>query len=720
MRKVIGWDTETHLITPGNKTPRMVCLSLAGGPDTLEAARDLWSGLHGGPLADLRILSGGGWELVVTRELAFDAFCWAAQLADVLVAHNAPYDWAVMANEFPALVPAMFAAFESGLARDTQIREMLIAIATGNFKMDHRCRKNPGNWPLSHLVYLYFKQDISATKVSMDRNGNVVGGNINDSWRLRYSELDGVPMSEWPRAAISYAAEDSTWARKCFIAQSEPFNLPEGVVVRDDGDVVNELEQNRAALSLHLMACHGVRTDLHAVLEFERVVRIEAEQAMSIAAGLGFVRVNRCKVCEGTGWVGSVPNLRPCMTCEGREDMDCRARGIYASGATKPFEPAKHLKRLRALVFHAYGGDPPMSDPSSEHPRGQVKTDADTLAGARHEGLVAYSEALGAEKLLNQYVPILHQGINAALTSDPNPLVRSGRTSWRNPNMQNPPRKGGFRDCFIPRPGKVFASVDYTGQEMVCLAQVLLNFFGHSVMADVLNQGKDLHIWFAGLMLGLDYEEALLRYKAGDKEVKAKRQNAKIGNFGLPGGLGVATFVEYAAGFGVTLTFNEAGDIIEAWREAFPEMVLYFEMIGAAAGGRGSGGFTVRQHVSGRLRGDCTYTSACNTYFQGLGADATKAAMWAVTKACYTEPDSPLYGVRLWAMIHDELLAEGPEGTAHLWAPEISRLMVEAMIPFTPDLAAAVKAPPALMRRWLKDAEPTYDAAGKLIPWEPS
>jgi hypothetical protein len=30
-----------------------------------------------------------------------------------------------------------------------------------------------------------------------------------------------------------------------------------------------------------------------------------------------------------------------------------------------------------------------------------------------------------------------------------------------------------------------------------------------------------------------------------------------------------------------------------------------------------------------------------------------------------------------------------------------------------------VSAEGALMRRWLKGAEPVYDASGNLIPWEP-
>src|SRR6185503_12335028 len=74
------------------------------------------------------------------------------------------------------------------------------------------------------------------------------------------------------------------------------------------------------------------------------------------------------------------------------------------------------------------------------------------------------------------------------------------------------------------------------------------------------------------------------------------------------------------------------------------------------------------------------------------------------------------------------LAVEGSEQTAHLWAPRLGVVMVESMREYTPDVR--VDAPPALMRRWWKGAEPTYitptghirgarDAKGKLTLHDP-
>ena len=138
-------------------------------------------------------------------------------------------------------------------------------------------------------------------------------------------------------------------------------------------------------------------------------------------------------------------------------------------------------------------------------------------------------------------------------------------------------------------------------------------------------------------------------------------------------------------------------------------------MIAHASDTSETGRFTVRQLGSDRLRGGCSYTSGANTLFQGLAADGAKAAMWALTKAMYGDPDSPLYGVRCWAFIHDEFLFEGPEENSHLWARAASDIMIREMQKYTPSIP--IKAEPALMRRWYKDAEAVY-TEGKLVVWE--
>lgn len=713
MATIIGWDVETHLIEDGNLTPRLVCLSLAGGKDTLTEAKE-WYRVYGEAVRSFNEIGtghsdslfkeypSGEWEILTGRDKASDLLCFGVRACDVLVAHNGAYDWGVMMNEDPEWVDILFHLVETGQVTDTRVRQMLIAIAMDDFQYDKVAKVSPKGFSLAYCVLKHFGKDISEDK--KDPN----------AWRLRYSELDGIPVTQWPSKAVSYAAQDATWARRVYLRQSRPLKVKTHPVVKEDGVVVNEVEQVAAALALHLMAVHGVHTDKEAVEEFSSKVTETANKNHEVAKALGFLRVNRCKICGGTGWTGDIGSLKACTTCFGQDDETCRAKGVYKFRGKKAFVPSKDNKRLRALVRMAYGDSPPMSSPSSRFPNGQVKTDADTLKGSGDKALLEYEETLSAQKLLNTYVPILSKGIDKPITSSPNVLVRSGRTSWRGPNFQNPPRADGFRDCFIPREGKIFAAIDYSSLELATLAQVCLQMFGYSQLADLINGGTDPHLWFAAKLAGVTYEEAVALKNKGDKTIKERRQNAKIANFGLPGGLGVNTLVVYAKGFGVDLTFNEADTLIKSWKSSFPEMNEYFKVMSNADRSTG-GSFTLQQLGSNRVRGGCFYTSGCNTLFQGLAADGAKAAMWDLTKAMYTNHHSPLYGVRCWAFIHDEFLFEGPEETAHIWAPEASRLMVAAMRKYTPDVS--ISAEPALMTRWFKGAEPVYEG-DILVPWK--
>lgn len=153
---------------------------------------------------------------------------------------------------------------------------------------------------------------------------------------------------------------------------------------------------------------------------------------------------------------------------------------------------------------------------------------------------------------------------------------------------------------------------------------------------------------------------------------------------------------------------------------------------------------TIMQHVSGRLRRassgdeDSPFCTLSNGFFQALLADISKAAHRRVTRECYDATirvpeyahensrrsayagiQSPLFRSRPIGFFHDELFVEHPESVAHDAATRVSEIMVEEMMFFCPDVAAACAADPTLMRRWLKAAERTVDDNGRLIPWEP-
>jgi hypothetical protein len=160
----------------------------------------------------------------------------------------------------------------------------------------------------------------------------------------------------------------------------------------------------------------------------------------------------------------------------------------------------------------------------------------------------------------------------------------------------------------------------------------------------------------------------------------------------------------------------------------------------------------IMQHVSGRIRQVATsntespFCSAANGFFQGLLADLAKAALRRISWECYDPTyrvphqlysnsitsryaggQSPLYGDRVIVFQHDEILPELREDSAHDAARRVSEIMVDEMRHYCPDLAGAAAAPPALMRKWWKSAEPRYQRGGdkpadgddKLIPWEP-
>src|SRR5690606_31806601 len=73
-------------------------------------------------------------------------------------------------------------------------------------------------------------------------------------------------------------------------------------------------------------------------------------------------------------------------------------------------------------------------------------------------------------------------------------------------------------------------------------------------------------------------------------------------------------------------------------------------------------------------------------------------------KSKYAGGQSPLYGSHLIVFQHDEVIPELVESQAHDAAMRLSEIMIEEEMFYCPDLVAACKAPPALMRKWYKSA----------------
>jgi DNA polymerase I-like protein with 3'-5' exonuclease and polymerase domains len=127
-----------------------------------------------------------------------------------------------------------------------------------------------------------------------------------------------------------------------------------------------------------------------------------------------------------------------------------------------------------------------------------------------------------------------------------------------------------------------------------------------------------------------------------------------------------------------------------------------------------SGSFFVRLPRSARIRSRCSYTAACNSYFQGLAADAAKEALFRVSKACHIDPRSDLWGSHIVAFIHDEIIIEAPIDRVDEAARALSEVMEEAFALWVPEVPSKVET--VAMLRWSKDADRVVED-GRLVPW---
>jgi len=156
-------------------------------------------------------------------------------------------------------------------------------------------------------------------------------------------------------------------------------------------------------------------------------------------------------------------------------------------------------------------------------------------------------------------------------------LKRTGRTSCHGPNLQQIPRGGGIRECYVATPGHRLLTIDYSCVELVTLAAICLRRYGHSRLADVIREGRDPHVNTAALLNGMTLEEFELLKENDPARFKADRQKAKAVNFGLPGGLGADRLVAYAQDtYNVSMSPQEARNLRDRLtREIYPELTLY-------------------------------------------------------------------------------------------------------------------------------------------------
>lgn len=646
---------------------------------------------------------------------ASEARTWFWQILNeepgqTIVGANIAYDMLVMAQDFAKrgidILPDIFRAYDEGRVFDVQIAEALHAVAEGTLGVDPNTGKPVKRYSLDACVNIVLGRD---------------NAKENDFWRLRYALLEDKPIDDWPEEARQYPLDDAVNTLEVALAQVE----------RNRN--LHELpRQCRAAWVLHLGAAWGFRVDN------ARLEELEARVSAARAEGLG--RFQQAGFVRSDESVDQSVLKRLILDAYGSKGVCFECDGTGKVPSEKTGKPVNHKP------CDGTGMVPGPTTPRTE--KGGISKARDTLLESGDELLEEYGRYTEEAKLHTTYIPFLRKGSEVPINLRPNPVLATGRVSYSDV-VQLLPRSMGVREALVPRPGYYFFACDYSGGELVTHAQSCLLLGLSSQLADALNEGLDAHSLFGADMLGIAYE-AFIAEKKG--KYAGYRQAAKAANFGLPGGMGVATFVlakrkeDFKTGDYQGIRFciliggesicgakkvteyrgqtipptcerclEEAEKLRNHWFRQWPENRAYFALVAKQLEGKSE----ITQHVTNRVRGDVGFTQAANGYFQGLLADVMKDAHYRIAREAYTDRSSPLWGARPILMAHDELIGEAPVATAAEAADRVSELMVEVFREYCPDLARACKAEPALMERWYKGAETVRDSSGRLQPWRP-
>ncbi len=455
---MISYDFETYLISAEEPSPKPVCLSWYDGKD-----KGIIVGMKPMETYLKSILTG----------------------KEIIIAHNMRYEALVINRWFPELRGLLFDKLKRNELACTKLYEKLINCTV---------KKPLFSVSLADLVKHYFKVDISEDKKKPD------------AWRLRYHELEGVPLEEWPKEAVDYSISDSVWAYKIYTEQLKtPMSC--GLAVA-------------AEIYLNLMGQYGLLVDQNRVdiLEKELLAKLTPWYEDLCLVGI----VSKVKDKHGEKYKKNINEFRKYI------ETNVKLKNKTPKGATAT--SSEYLQ-----YYLGQGLDAPVE-----------------------QALNTYLNVMKYEKILTAFVSRLKQA-NPVIRTDYSAVVNTGRTSsssstlYPSVNIQQMPRDVkdvtyDIRGCFVPRPGYKICSIDYSGLELSSTANQLYRLTGKHDMRDIINSGDtpvDIHSMLAYRLMNLktggnETYESFKRQKKLDG-YKEFRQLAKPINLGFPGGIGYDT-----------------------------------------------------------------------------------------------------------------------------------------------------------------------------------
>ena len=253
----------------------------------------------------------------------------------------------------------------------------------------------------------------------------------------------------------------------------------------------------------------------------------------------------------------------------------------------------------------------------------------------------------GMKKLVSTYVDALPMLINSRtghIHSTFNQAVTAtGRLSSSNPNLQNIPVRGDdgreIRRAFIPEPGQLFFSADYSQIEL----RIMAHLSQDEHMIDAFVKGHDIHAATA----------ARIYHKPIDQVTGDERRKAKTANFGII--YGITTF---GLSQRIGISRFEAKELINSYFNTFPGIRRFMDQSIEQARKKGyiETIFGRRRYLPDINSGNAVVRgyaerNAINAPIQGSAADIIKVAMIAIDRRLREER----LNTKMILQVHDEL-----------------------------------------------------------------
>jgi hypothetical protein len=530
----------------------------------------------------------------------------------------------------------------------------------------------------------------------------------DDAVRLSYGPLLERPLSAYSQAQIQYAKDDATAVRRVYQRQCERW------LDRDQIHWTDVCALTRKRVWLEACRCWGLRTDGKKLEDLRR----------SVEQHIGTLRTQ----AQVPAYLSDEP-IPPAPSDEHRlvrmagTGNKLRQQALVAEaylGKPLPLPSAPLKARVAAAVPllppTAITTEPrrPKDAPPRKKPwKPSVKTARNVLEESGDDRLTAFAEYgswSSLEGTLPHYTAGAYQPIHTKWG-----MADSTRVTSSQPQVQNLGTDNGIRECFVPRPGCCFVSVDHGGLENATLAQFGVWYLRDRSFADFVNSGKDLHTLVGSKIFGCSYDEAVKLKKAKDHDFGLARDAAKPIDFGAPGGAGWRRLkVSAKQQQGLDWTEAQAKMYRQAWVDAVPVGAKMHDWV--ARQEQSDGRFTVPIPGTTITRRNVTFCSACNNSFQSLGAVIEGYVGWVMFKERLLCPDSPLAKCAMVNYVHDEFIWEVPILIVDAAARRLETIMHEAPRKVMPDVELRSSA--EAMAFWSKQARRIIDpATNQLRVW---